>query len=762
MIKIVRSWLLTGLILILLMPVGVQAERPAATLLSSAAPTANPPAWYDGMIQYSTITNCVSIIQGLPYQENGAGVYVGFLAQPDAGLPAPNTTYYVHVFIAGLGNSCSGMRAYLDIALPASTTLAIDGSHPVYCFFDGVQISPASDCPQSLPASSYNPGAYAIWSPDAAHAYTWPVPQGHTLEFQIPVRSSVALTNSTLQANIWMLDGNSSPWLRPQQGVYVFSSQPTILSPSPSTTLMTTTSAHSEAYLYTFGATGTGYFDLGTTPGYGLIHDPVAISTSGTAWLVWDDWGPPDLAPDTLYHWRFIFTTTGGSTYYGADQTFRTLPDGRVTIGQGQSAACSESAFNSALATAKEIIFNCGALPVTITLTSPHTISSNVTINGGNKVTLAFSGTGNFFNVQSGKHLTLNQISLNNGNNTAACGGAINVQTGAQLTLNETRFDNNKSNYQGGALCNFGTTDIANTLFTNNIAGSHGGAIGNYGTLTVTNGKFTSNSASINGGAIDSVGSLVVTNNLFTSNTAGFRGGGINTYVGTLTITESNFTGNHAGLYGGGLANDASTSTVTGSTFSNNTSSNIGGGIEISGAGALNLTNTTISGNQAASDGGGLYWVPGAGTVTFLNSTIANNVSGTTGGNIFAGGAANPSIQLKNTLVAAGSPNNCDHTLVSLGYNLESANTCGLTAGGDKINAGPGLDPLQNNGGATPTHALRAGSPAVDAGTNSGCPATDQRGIARPIDGDRNGTLVCDIGAFEAPPPKIFIPLVRR
>ena len=94
-----------------------------------------------------------------------------------------------------------------------------------------------------------------------------------------------------------MLDGNSSPWLRPQQGVYVFSSQPTILYPSPSTTAVTTTSGHSEAYLYAYGSTGTGYFDLGTTTGYGLIHEAVPIPTPGTAWLVWDDWGPPALQP---------------------------------------------------------------------------------------------------------------------------------------------------------------------------------------------------------------------------------------------------------------------------------------------------------------------------------------------------------------------------------------------------------------------------------------------------------------------------------
>ena len=83
-------------------------------------------SWYDGLIQYSTITNCVSIIQGFPYQENGAGTYVGFRADPDAGQPSPNTIYYVHVVVAGMGNACSGERAYIDLALPANTSLAID------------------------------------------------------------------------------------------------------------------------------------------------------------------------------------------------------------------------------------------------------------------------------------------------------------------------------------------------------------------------------------------------------------------------------------------------------------------------------------------------------------------------------------------------------------------------------------------------------------------------------------------------------------
>ena len=67
------------------------------------------------------------------------------------------------------------------------------------------------------------------------------------------------------------------------------------------------------------------------------------------------------------------------------------------------------------------------------------------------------------------------------------------------------------------------------------------------------------------------------------------------------------------------------------------------------------------------------------------------------------------------------------------------------------------LGPLQNNGGPTQTHALVAGSPAIDAGNPNGCRDnagvllhTDQRGFLRPADGNNDGTSGCDIGAYEA------------
>ncbi len=52
----------------------------------------------------------------------------------------------------------------------------------------------------------------------------------------------------------------------------------------------------------------------------------------------------------------------------------------------------------------------------------------------------------------------------------------------------------------------------------------------------------------------------------------------------------------------------------------------------------------------------------------------------------------------------------------------------------------PQLDVLENNGGPTQTAAPLPGSPALGIGRN--CPATDQRGVARPLNG-------CTAGAVE-------------
>jgi hypothetical protein len=58
---------------------------------------------------------------------------------------------------------------------------------------------------------------------------------------------------------------------------------------------------------------------------------------------------------------------------------------------------------------------------------------------------------------------------------------------------------------------------------------------------------------------------------------------------------------------------------------------------------------------------------------------------------------------------------------------------------------------LANNGGPTQTHALLAGSPAIDAINDRTCPppAKDQRGVPQPQDGNGDDGPACGIGAYE-------------
>ncbi|HEX9117201.1 MAG TPA: choice-of-anchor Q domain-containing protein, partial [Anaerolineae bacterium] len=485
---------------------------------------------------------------------------------------------------------------------------------------------------------------------------------------------------------------------------------------------------------------------------------------------------------------------------------------------------CDQAAFLAALNGATRVSFNCGMAPITTTLTSPVSIAGNVTIDGGGLVTLSGGGTTNLFVVPANNQLTLSRITVANGRNSAvgACGGAITVAGGASLTLDRTLLRNNFSGSAGGAVCvqssgsaniqlstftknqagtggaikNSGSVTLAHSVLTLNTANTMGAGIQNASGLTVSDSRFEANVAGINGGGMDNTGTLVATNLALTGNSAGFRGGGLYNYLGQFSLTTSSVIGNSAGAYGGGVGNDEGlASTIDDTTLSGNSARGSGGGISnyrpsgassgiltirrstiaantanagntannggggVANTASLTLVNSTVSGNQASSSaqGGGLYLT--GGTADLLNDTLAGNSAGQ-GGNLHAAAA----VTLKNTLLAGGSPNNCDAAATSQGHNLETANTCGLqTASGDLVNvANPGLGALAANGGPTQTIALLSGSPAIDAGTNTGCPPTDQRGVIRPQDGNGDGVPICDIGAFEASQPKLYLPLIRR
>ncbi len=243
------------------------------------------------------------------------------------------------------------------------------------------------------------------------------------------------------------------------------------------------------------------------------------------------------------------------------------------------------------------------------------------------------------------------------------------------------------------------------------------------------------------GGGIRNQGSLVLNTVALSGNTVqGWTdsdGGGGLLNQGTCSMAGSTIQGNFAHA-GGGIFNGAqATLQIRKSTLSGN-SSRGGGGLMNEGTAAL--INTTLSGNSAA--GGS---APYGGAVRNRNRlqlvfcTVAQN-SANSGGGIDNDGT----VSMVNTLLAANTGGNCRSAngLVSEGHNLDSDNSCGLTAA-DLKNIDPRLAPLGDNGGPTRTHALNPGSPAIDAGNEVTGITTDQRGLARPQ------RKAFDIGAFE-------------
>jgi CSLREA domain-containing protein len=268
------------------------------------------------------------------------------------------------------------------------------------------------------------------------------------------------------------------------------------------------------------------------------------------------------------------------------------------------------------------------------------------------------------------------------------------------------------------------------------------------------------------GGGVLSFGPLNMMNVVIRNNTSPFGGGGVYSVSSPFVVMNSSIMGNTANGLGGGIYNQSDTLTMTGSTISGNTvnGSGSGGGGVFNEAGTLILTNSTFSGNTANGNGsssglgGGIYQKQvNNGASRLTNVTITANVAPRGSGVYKLQG----DIEFRNTLIAgnSGSPNCFRATLVtSLGHNLDGDNGCGFVGSGDLVNTDPKLGTLADYGGPTFTHSLLSGSPAIDTGSGGSCPSTDQRGGPRPLDGNSDGSAVCDIGSYEAsagttPPP---------
>ena len=369
------------------------------------------------------------------------------------------------------------------------------------------------------------------------------------------------------------------------------------------------------------------------------------------------------------------------------------------------------------------IYVSSGLAGATITLTSGQLgIYSNVIIYGPASNNIIISGGGTTGVMYMGNGILVSLQNLNIINGVYGSGGAI---YGYADTLN---------------LVNCNITNCSST------SGSGGGIYHYGGTLNITGCTISGCSAS------------------------GGSGGGIYLNSGILTMTNSTLSNNSAGD-GGGIYEAGTTSvTLNSCTLNGNTATN-GGGIYVSSTTTLN--NCTVYGNSVTGNGGGLFtaaYCSGSYHTSLMNCTFSSN-SANAGSSVYSsfnsctyycGSTWNGTswvsnycnyvdgVTSTNSIFSCSSGTNfsINSSFTDGGYNISSDASYSLIATGDIVNTNPQLNSLASNGGPTLTCSLQASSPAINAGTSTGSPGTDQRGDCR------NGAT--DIGAYEyngyAPP----------
>jgi hypothetical protein len=331
---------------------------------------------------------------------------------------------------------------------------------------------------------------------------------------------------------------------------------------------------------------------------------------------------------------------------------------------------------------------------------------------------------------------------------------------------------------------------ISNSVVRDNLNSGNAGGIEIWGPQTtfmgsvvIANTVIEGNATQVDGadgrgfgGGIAVIGNsdLTVTNSTIQGN-ASYSGGGV--YVGpssgvdgvfpAISIEDSSVRNNSSTIEGGGVTLQSGSIVIRRSTVAGN--SGVAGGLWMTTMGG-EISNATISGNVGGVYGGA--YLTSRNALSIVNSTITDNFGSSVGG-VYSTGS---SVQFLNTIVAqnglnsggggTGSDQESDLGGInrSLGHNI-FGEVDNVVIHSDRV-TGPGphstdlfgtvaapfqalLGPLQDNGGPTLTHAILAGSAAIDAGTSTDAPATDQRTVVRPQDGDGNGSALVDIGAFE-------------
>lgn len=375
------------------------------------------------------------------------------------------------------------------------------------------------------------------------------------------------------------------------------------------------------------------------------------------------------------------------------------------------------------------------ALPCTrITLTGgPIAIAQDrLTLRGPGFNRLAISGNyaGSVFRHSGAGLLRLRGVAVERGvqRGAQALGGCVYSAGSVELNDVQVRhcgaYATATQGMGGGVYAEGSVSLLYSAVFSSAARGpkSYGGGVWAGGHLAMQRARLLNNAAGEGGGAF-ALDGIDLANATVSGNRAGRNGGGISAYNG---------------LYG---------ANISASTISGNTAGTHGGGLSINSSIDKTIVNSTISGNTAASHAGARL----NGGAVIANSTIAFN-NGSNGSRCDGAIDAYGVLYMESSIAAgntcAGSRSLDIHGAypafrVEGSNNLVMAANVGLPA--DTLSADPALAPLGANGGRTDTHALQAGSPAIDRGNNASGMANDQRGAGHP----RVKGLRADIGAVE-------------
>ena len=335
-------------------------------------------------------------------------------------------------------------------------------------------------------------------------------------------------------------------------------------------------------------------------------------------------------------------------------------------------------------------------------------------------------------------------------------GGGIYIDSCNPIIFNCT-FQDNYSDLVGGAICGrFAGGSISDCAFVANTASDSGGAICMFSSnINIMSCQFTGNNCekptTTCGGAIyNEDSSPTISNSVFSGNGAN-QGAGIYNNDSDAFIVDCEFAGCALGSdRGGGIYNYQSATTIKTCLFRSNEVDVSGGAIYEGESCSSSIVNCILRNNKATALGGAFYTDTGT-TTAVTNCTIYANNAGSRGGgvyNYYGKPVFTNCIIWDNTAAmgGAGVCNESDTAGVATLVRYSDIQGTALYQGAGNIIADPQFVYPANDD----LH-LTAGSPCIDAGTNSisNIEIEDYDKNPRVVDGNLDGMAVVDMGAYE-------------